>query len=56
MGGARDSPPRGALCVLTSASGHMEGEYRFVRADSSRFDATIPRFTLTADEWLGSSD
>jgi ApaG protein len=45
-----------SFCVLKSASGHMEGEYRFVRADSSRFDATIPRFTLTADEWLGSSN
>ena len=44
-----------SFCVLKSGSGHMEGEYRFVRADSTRFDATIPRFTLTADEWLGSS-
>jgi ApaG protein len=45
-----------SFCVLKSASGHMEGEYRFVRADSTRFDATIPRFTLAADEWMGSSN
>jgi ApaG protein len=45
-----------SFCVLKSASGFMEGEYRFVRADSTRFDAAIPRFTLAADEWLGSSN
>jgi ApaG protein len=44
-----------SFCVLKSASGFMEGEYRFVRADATRFDATIPRFNLAADEWLGSS-
>jgi ApaG protein len=45
-----------SFCVLKSASGHMEGEYRFVRADSTKFDAAIPRFSLAADEWLGSSN
>lgn len=45
-----------SFCVLKSASGFMEGEYRFVRADSTRFDAMIPRFTLAADEWLSSSN
>jgi ApaG protein len=35
-----------SFCVLKSPSGHMEGEYRFVRADGSRFEATIPRFLL----------
>lgn len=45
-----------SFCVLKSASGHMEGEYRFVRADSTRFEATIPRFALAADERLGSSN
>lgn len=45
-----------SFCVLKSASGHMEGEYRFVRADSTRFDAGIPRFTLAADECLGTSN
>lgn len=44
-----------SFCVLKSANGHMEGEYRFVRADTTRFEAVIPRFTLTADEWLGTS-
>jgi ApaG protein len=45
-----------SFCVLKSSSGFMEGEYRFVRADSTRFDAAIPRFTLAADERLGSSN
>ena len=45
-----------SFCVLKSASGFMEGEYRFVRADSTRFDAAIPRFALSASEWLGSSN
>lgn len=45
-----------SFCVLKSATGFMEGEYRFVRADSTRFDATIPRFELSASEWLGSSN
>ncbi len=44
-----------SFCVLKSANGHMEGEYRFVRADSTRFDAAIPRFTLAAGEWQNSS-
>ena len=45
-----------SFCVLKSASGFMEGEYRFVRADATRFDAAIPRFELLASEWLGSSN
>jgi ApaG protein len=45
-----------SFCVLKSPNGFMEGEYRFVRADSTRFDAAIPRFTLTADEWQGSQN
>jgi len=44
-----------SFCVLRSPCGFMEGEYRFMRADSTRFDAAIPRFALTADERLGSS-
>jgi len=38
-------------CVLKSANGHMEGHYRFRRADGTHFDAQIPRFYLEADEW-----
>ncbi len=45
-----------SFCILKSPAGYMEGEYRFVRADGSRFSAQIPRFTLEADEWLGSSN
>jgi len=45
-----------SFCVLKSPNGFMEGEYRFVRADSTRFEAAIPRFTLTADEWQGSEN
>jgi len=44
-----------SFCVLKSAHGYMEGEYRFIRADSTQFEASIPRFTLTADEWQGTS-
>lgn len=40
-----------SFCVLKSANGHMEGEYHFVRADGTRFEATIPRFALSADDW-----
>ena len=42
-----------SFCVLKSASGYMEGEYRFIRSDATRFDAVIPRFVLAADEWTG---
>ena len=45
-----------SFCVLKSPAGYMEGEYRFVRSDASRFAAQIPRFTLEADEWSGSSN
>jgi len=39
-----------SFCVLKSESGWMEGEYRFVRADGSRFDAVIPRFLLATGD------
>lgn len=42
-----------SFCVLKSASGYMEGYYSFVREDGTTFDATIPRFTLTADASAG---
>ena len=45
-----------SFCVLKSPSGYMEGEYRFVREDAEQFEAAIPRFTLAADEWLGSQN
>ena len=35
-----------SFCVLKSPSEHMEGEYRFVRDDGTRFAARIPRFVL----------
>lgn len=35
-----------SFCVLKSPRGHMEGHYRFARADGTRFDAVIPRFDL----------
>ena len=38
-----------SYCILKSPNGYMEGEYHFVRADGARFDATIPRFILSAD-------
>jgi ApaG protein len=39
-----------SFCVLKSPRGWMEGRYRFVRADGSRFEALIPRFQLAADD------
>jgi ApaG protein len=38
-----------SFCILKSPSGHMEGEYHFVRADGTTFDAAIPRFVLATD-------
>lgn len=38
-----------SFCVLKAARGYMEGEYRFVRSDGTRFAAQIPRFTLDAE-------
>lgn len=38
-----------SFCVLKSPSGFMEGQYRFVRGDGTRFEAQIPRFVLAAD-------
>ena len=51
-------PPGGvheyqSFCVLQSGSGHMEGTYRFVRADGTSFDALIPRFILDAEQAPG---
>jgi ApaG protein len=43
-----------SFCVLKGRSGYMEGDYTF-EADGERFQAEIPRFTLTADEWTESS-
>ena len=37
-----------SYCVLQAPHGHMEGQYRFVRPDGSKFVADIPRFPLTA--------
>ena len=45
--------PYQSWCMLKSASGHMEGEYRFRREDGLLFEAAVPRFTLEADEWAG---
>ena len=42
-----------SFCILKSRSGWMEGQYHFVRADGTRFDADIPRFTLDADSATG---
>ena len=47
-------PPGGvheyqSFCVLKSPAGYMEGQYRFVRSDETRFEAEIPRFQLEAD-------
>lgn len=39
-----------SFCVLKSDSGHMEGEYLFVREDQTTFEAGIPRFLLEARE------
>jgi ApaG protein len=39
-----------SFCVLQSGQGHMEGTYRFIRADGVTFDADIPRFILDAEE------
>ena len=37
-----------SFCVLKSPRGYMEGQYRFLRPDGSRFEAQIPRFVLDA--------
>lgn len=37
-----------SFCVLKSGEGFMEGHYTFLRADGGTFDATIPRFLLSA--------
>ena len=43
-----------SYCILKSATGSMEGVYRFVRTDGSRFEAAIPRFQLDAGATAGS--
>ncbi len=35
-------------CPLPTPSGHMEGHFRLIRADSSTFLAEIPKFALIA--------
>ena len=35
-------------CPLTTPSGMMEGQYRFIREDGTTFLADIPRFKLVA--------
>ena len=37
-----------SFCILKSGEGFMEGHYNFVRSDSSKFRAEIPRFILSA--------
>lgn len=37
-----------SFCVLKSGEGFMEGHYNFLRPDGGTFDATIPRFILSA--------
>ena len=39
-----------SFCILKSGEGYMEGHYNFVRADSTAFQAQIPRFLLSASE------
>lgn len=48
-------PPGGvheyqSFCILKSPGGYMEGEYGFVRADRTTFDAGIPRFVLALQD------
>ncbi len=38
-----------SFCVLKAPSGWMEGVFRFLRDDSTTFEAVIPRFTLVAE-------
>src|SRR5204862_487844 len=44
-----------SFIILKSPSGHMEGDYHFVRNDDSSFDAQIPRFELDATAGFGSA-
>ena len=44
-----------SFVILKSQSGHMEGDYHFVRPDDSSFDALIPRFELDATAGFGSA-
>ena len=37
-----------SFCVLKSGEGFMEGHYTFLKPDGGTFDATIPRFILSA--------
>ena len=37
-----------SFCILKSPAGYMEGHYTFERADGSRFEARVPRFSLAA--------
>src|SRR5688500_12577160 len=42
-----------SLATLRSPSGHMEGDYHFVRTGGSSFDALIPRFEPDATAGFG---
>jgi ApaG protein len=42
-----------SYCVLKSASGFMEGQYFFKRADRLLFAVDIPRFLLDAEQAFG---
>lgn len=37
-----------SFCKLKSPRGHMEGAYRFLRADGEYLEVAVPRFTLDA--------
>ena len=43
-----------SYCILKSPTGSMEGVYRFIRTDGSRFEAAIPRFQLDAGATAGN--
>jgi len=39
-----------SFCILKSGEGWMEGHYGLLRQDGTPFEATIPRFILSASE------
>lgn len=43
-----------SYCILKSPTGSMEGVYRFIRTDGTRFEAAIPRFQLDAGATAGN--
>lgn len=40
-------------CPLSTPTGAMQGSYRMIGEDGSRFDVAIPRFALTAPAVIG---